>query len=277
MANAEYSEDIDMIGLAADLWRAKYFIIAVVGLFVVGSVFLALTATPKFGAEVVVTRVEDSNMSSRSSLVSQLGGLGGLAGLNFGSAGGAQEYEALLESRQMAETFIERHELVDTLIPMDGERKSLWWAVKLFREEILQIRLNDQDGTIAVSILWKDAETAARWANDYVALANESIRSRVITKAERNIEFLGAQVERTSDVDLRRALYELVQNETNTLMLANARPDYAFAVIDPAVAPEIRRTPKRKVMVVSGAFLGAVFAFVLVLAWRLISQVRASL
>ncbi len=277
MASAVHSEDIDMIGLAADIWRAKLFVVAVVGVFIVASVYMALTATPKFAAEVVVTQVDDASMSSGSSLVSQLGGLGGLAGLNFGSVGGTHESEALLESRQMAETFIQRYDLVDTLIPLDGERKSLWWAVKMFREEVLQIRPDNEDGTVTVSVLWKDPDTAATWANDYVSLANESIRSRAIAKAERNIEFLNAQVELTSDVDLRRVMYELVQNETKTLMLANARPDYAFAVIDPAIAPEVRKTPRRKLMVISGAFLGAIAGLVSLLGWRLITQVRAAL
>ena len=41
-------------------------------------------------------------------------------------------------------------------------------------------------------------------------------------------------------------------------MLANARADYAFTVVDPAVAPELASKPKRRLMVLTGIALGIV-------------------
>jgi LPS O-antigen subunit length determinant protein (WzzB/FepE family) len=51
-------------------------------------------------------------------------------------------------------------------------------------------------------------------------------------------------------------MYKLIESETKTLMLANGRKDYAFAVIDSAVAPEIRTSPRRTLMVLLGTVLG---------------------
>jgi uncharacterized protein involved in exopolysaccharide biosynthesis len=39
-------------------------------------------------------------------------------------------------------------------------------------------------------------------------------------------------------------------------MLANARREYAFTVVDPAVPPELRYYPRRTAMVVIGAIAG---------------------
>ena len=50
---------------------------------------------------------------------------------------------------------------------------TLWHAVKRFRELVLTIREDDANGITTVSIEWTDPAVAARWANDYVALANE--------------------------------------------------------------------------------------------------------
>jgi len=89
-----------------------------------------------------------------------------------------------------------------------------------------------------------------------VALANERIRTRAIDQATRNIDFLNKQIPQTSVVEVQRSLYNLIENELKTLMVANARAEYAFTVIDPAVPPERKLSPKRSLYGLFGAFLG---------------------
>ena len=75
-------------------------------------------------------------------------------------------------------------------------------------------------------------------ANGLVGLANELLRTRALEEAQRNIAYLNAQADRTNEVELRRAIFNLIESETKTLMLANGRTEYAFRVVDPAVPPE---------------------------------------
>ncbi len=113
--------------------------------------------------------------------------------------------------------------------------------------------------------------TAARWANDYVALANEIVRTRALEDSSRNIRFLKEQIPKTDIVEIQRALYGLVENETKVNMLASTRKEYAFTVVDPAVSPEERVWPRRTLIVVTGGFLGGVLGVLLALAhnmWR---------
>ena len=56
---------------------------------------------------------------------------------------------------------------------------------------------------------------------------------------------------------MQRSLYSLIENETKTLMLANARAEYAFTVIDPAVPPERKISPHRSIYILFGAFAGS--------------------
>jgi LPS O-antigen subunit length determinant protein (WzzB/FepE family) len=70
---------------------------------------------------------------------------------------------------------------------------------------------------------------------------------------------LNKQVAQTSSVELQHVLYQLIQNETKNLMLAHGRLEYAFTIVDPAVAPEIRFSPRRTLMVISGLFIGGIF------------------
>jgi uncharacterized protein involved in exopolysaccharide biosynthesis len=58
-------------------------------------------------------------------------------------------------------------------------------------------------------------------------------------------------------------------------MLANARREYALSVIDPAVAPEERISPRRRSMVMVGLVLGATCGGVLALALHFWSLYRA--
>jgi hypothetical protein len=97
---------------------------------------------------------------------------------------------------------------------------------------------------------------ASRWANDFVGLANNLLRERAIQESTRNIEFLNKQLAQTTVVEIQHVMYQLIENETKNLMLAHGRLEYAFTVVDPAVPPELRFSPRRTLMVISGLFIG---------------------
>ena len=65
-------------------------------------------------------------------------------------------------------------------------------------------------------------------------------------------------MEETIPVAIEQAFYRLIERQTKTVMLANVRDEYAFKVIDPALAPERPIWPKRRLTVALGMVLGAV-------------------
>ena len=68
-------------------------------------------------------------------------------------------------------------------------------------------------------------------------------------------------------VGVQQAIYRLIEEQINTVMLANVREEYAFKVIDPAVVPDIDQYewPKRALILVLGAGLGLLFALMIAL------------
>lgn len=268
-------DDIDVVATLRILWRGKWAIFLITALFAAGSVYWALTATPVFSAMATVTQVGDQGASPASSLASQFGGLAGLAGVNLRQGGASLEYQAVLRSRSLVEEFIRRNELIDELSPPDGPPLSLWFAVKQFREKVLRIMDEDDAGVTRIVVSWTDPQVAAQWANGLVALANELISSEALAESERNIAYLNDQIKSTSIVGLQRVMYNLIESETKKVMLANARRDYAFAVVDAAVAPEMRSKPKRKIIVLTGVAVGFGFAVFCVLGWHLFRRVTA--
>jgi uncharacterized protein involved in exopolysaccharide biosynthesis len=267
---------IDVIALTRLLWAHKLLIGAVTALFGAAAVVLALVATHIYRAEIVVTLTADAALGgSNSSLASRLGGLASLAGIDLGKGGpGAQQAQAVLTSRRLVEEYIRRNDLAAQLLP-PGEDQTVWNAVQVFRDSVLTINHDDVDGTTAIAIEWKDPAVAASWANGLVALCNELMRAKALADSQRNIAYLRKQVEATSVVEMQRVMYELIQSETKTLMLANARADYAFTVVDPAVAPERRSRPKRKLMVASGLAIGFVLASLFVFGRDTVRRYRA--
>jgi uncharacterized protein involved in exopolysaccharide biosynthesis len=259
--NSSFSEDENEIDIAA-IWRLLWRYKLLIGLSCLVSggvaVSLALTAAPIYRAEVVVTDARDRGMGAAGPLGTQLGGLASLAGLSVTPANGASlEAAAVLDSRHLAEEFIQRNSLMADLFRNAKRPPSLWLAVKSFKEGVLTVRKDQRKGLTTVAIEWTDPGMAARWANGYVALANEVMRTRALEDANRNINYLNAQIARTNVVELRKVIYDIIENETKTLMLASGRIEYAFDVVDPAVPPEIKVRPHRALMVLVGLTLGS--------------------
>lgn len=259
-------DEINLSVLWAILWDHRILVAITTVVCAAAAAGIALATRPVFRAEIVITEVRD-NMSGMSSIVGQLGGLASLAGVNLAANNPGREFRAFLQSRSLVENFIERHQLLPELTRNSSNPPTLWRAVERFRNGILSIREDARRGTTTVSMEWTDPDTAARWANDLVALANELLRTRAMEEAKRNIDYLNEQISGTEVVDLRRAMYNLIESETKTLMLANVRVEYAFMIVDSAVSPEVRIKPNRKLIVAFGAMagflLGAVTAFVL--------------
>jgi len=269
--------EIDLVAVGLLLWARRYLVLALMVLCAAAAAYYAFTKPTTFRADVVVTEVSEGGLNAAAALASQLTGLVNIPSLGFGAGRGQKEAEPVLESRLLVQEYISRNNLVAQLYPNSKKRQTLWRAVQEFQKGILSIRQDPRRGVTTVSVEWTDPTTAARWANGIVALANELIRTRALEEAKRNIEYLNAQIEHTNDVELRRAIYNLIESETKTLMLANGRPEYAFRIVDPAVPPEVKAGPHRALILLTGLAVGALFGGLIVLASDWVSRQRRRL
>ena len=271
-------DKIDIIAISRVLWKYKYLIVLTTAFFGAVALFLAFTAIPVYRAEAAITEVTDGNIGNAASLANQIGGLASLVGMNLSGSGGAgRESQALLKSRRLAEEFVVRHELIPLLFKNSTEPPTLWMAVRKFKEGVLTIRDDKRTGLTIVSVNWTDPTVAARWANEYVALANEELRERAISDSMASIAYLNRQVALTNVVEVQRVMYNLVESQTKTLMLANARAEYGFSVVDPAVPPEVRISPRRRLMVILGLALGGLIGLAFSFVHNLWQQYRSEL
>ena len=265
-AVSDTGPEIDLSKVVQVLWAQKWLVAACGLIFGALGVTYALLAIPVFRAEVTITPAHDGTMGAAASLASQFGGIASLAGIDLQGSDNSRESRAVLKSRSLVEDFIVRHKMVAVLLK-DAEKQSTWRAVEYFRKNVLTVRDDNRAGTTVVSIDWKDPKVAATWANDFVALANEIVRARALAEANRNIAYLNEQLKHESSLEVQKVMFRLIETETKNSMLASGRTEYAFTVIDAAVTPEIRVSPKRTLIALGSTLLGGVFGSGIAL-WR---------
>jgi len=257
-----YSGEVEILAVWQFLIASKVLIAVTVVLGGLLGGVAALITTPVYRSQVVTTPVRQSQNSNNSNLTSQLGGLASVVGINLNAARGAeQEALAVLRSRHLAELFIQHGDVLPQLTDEDPDQ-TLWDAVELFRTSVMTVGYDQNDNIVTVRIDWIDPVVAAEWANRYVSLANEVLRERALSNARKNMEYLNEEVRKTSVVDMQRAVYNLIEAEMQNLMLASVRSEYAFSIVDPAVASEEPFKPRPVVTIGMGCVLGILLGIV---------------
>lgn len=275
-----YGDEISLADIVAAFAARKWLIAALTLLFGTVGIIAAFVITPTYRAEIVVSPVEgSSSKSGLSALAGQLGGLASLAGVSLSGGGDKSEAIATLRSRALTENYIRQQDLLPILFAKkwdasnkqfyrnaQGKIPTLWDGNKLFAKEIRTVAEDKKTGLVTLGIEWEDPAKAAQWANDLVKLANQTLRDRAITESNRNLTYLNEQLGKTSVVELRQAIFRLIETEVKNVMVANGSEEYAFKVIDPAVIPEERFGPQRKLIVLlgfsSGLILSTLYALV---------------
>ena len=91
------------------------------------------------------------------------------------------------------------------------------------------------------------------------------MQSRDLSEAQKSISYLEQQLTKTRLNDLQNVLFEIIEQQTKTIMFAEVREQYAFKTIDPALIPETKDSPKRALICVLGVLLGGMLGVMFVL------------
>jgi LPS O-antigen subunit length determinant protein (WzzB/FepE family) len=257
-------------------WKAAAIGGIVGGLIAAG---LSMFMSPLYRAYAVIAPVE-ANGGMGSSLRNQLGGLAALAGVDIGnSASRKEESFAKLASDGFARDFITTDNLIPLLFRERWDPNTKTWragdkaptigdAVTRFTRDVRTVSEDRKNGLVTVTVEFGSPDIAANWANRMVELVNERLRVEATENAQRSIEYLNHELDKTNVVELRQAIFRLIENQVNNAMLANVQREYAFRFIDRAVAPEKRFSPRRTILTAIGVLVGAMFGVAVVLMRR---------
>ena len=287
----EYDDEIDLKKLFNVLWAGKFVVIGITIIFAVGSIFYSLSIPNQYKVETLLAPAQ-SHGGGLSSALSQFGGLASLAGVNIGGGeiSESQIAQEIMKSWSFVETFIENNELAVEVYAAEGWNKtsnelqinheiydvannewrttdlsgavgppSSWELFEAFSGRVA-ISEDRKSGLVSVSIEYYSPHVAKKWLDLYISAINEHMQSRQVLKVSKNIDYLEAQINKTSIAEMREVFYTIIEEQTKNKMVAEASPDYVFVAVSPSMVPEVKSQPNRAQLCILGTLLGGMFS-----------------
>jgi len=295
--NAHYADDeIDLKELFTALWAGKITIISTTFIASVIAVVIALSMPNIYRSEALLAPV-GADGGGMSGLASKFGGLASLAGVSIPGGGGDKTTMGIevIKSRAFFTDFVNKYPVMVDLMAAEGwdagantvvindeiyDVESKKWlrevdaprkpepsvqeAHKVFKG-LLSVAQDKESSFVTISVEHFSPYVAKQWVDWLVQEINNTIREQDVEQAQRSIDYLKQQIQATQLADLQAGFFELIQSQTETIMLANASPEYLFKTLDPAVVPELKAKPKRALICVLGALLGGMLGVLIVL------------
>ncbi|MEX1221506.1 MAG: Wzz/FepE/Etk N-terminal domain-containing protein [Idiomarina sp.] len=294
--NNIHDDEIELRELFSIMWRSKWWIVVITFLFAIGSLFYALSVPNIYKAEATLAPTEEVSGGGLSSMANQLGGLASLAGVNVGKSGTDKTTMAIevLQSRAFLTDFVKKYEILPELMAVkewtrsDGIRfneelynaetnewvrdveppkkaePSSWEYVDVLRNEVLSVNKNQDTGLVVISVNHQSPELAKQWVDWLVTEVNDHMRERDIQEAQRSLKYLNTELQDTALSNMQQVFYQLIEKQTQTIMLANVRPEYIFQTLDPAVVPEQKDKPSRAIICIIGTLVGGLLSLIIV-------------
>ncbi|MCC5879167.1 MAG: LPS O-antigen length regulator [Idiomarina sp.] len=292
--------EIDFKAILDTLWLYKWLILGFTMIFAIGSVLYALSLPNIYKAEAKLIPTKEA-LSANSGLGGEIGGLANLAGMNIGSGqiDTASLALEILQSRKFIAEFVNRHNILPELMASkewdmytnelsidssiyDVEREE--WVrevefprtpepsfaeyVQAFRN-IMSVERSGSTSIITITIRHRSPVIASEWVQLIITDINNEMREREVGEATRSLEYIERELENIRLASSERVFYDLMESQVQTIMMANARPEYVFRIIDPPVVEENRASPPRAMIAIVGTIFGGFFSLLCILLIRI--------
>lgn len=288
-----YSDEISLTEVWNYLFRHKFYIIGVAFICAILSAVIALQLPNKYSAKVIAIS-NQKQQSGLNGLTSGLGSLAGMAGISLGNTGGPGKTQVMIEvlrSQRFIIEFVNTHNLEVPIIAAKGASQGTFELIydeeiydvegqKWLREvkppktaaptplekydafmDLLEINYNPKTGFVELSIEFYSPMLAKKWLELFVEAINNEIRLENIAEAKMSIDYLKKTLKEINNTKMQTSFYQLIEEQTKILMLANANPEFALKTIAPTVLPERKSKPSRVLIVLVGGILGGILSF----------------
>lgn len=296
---ADDSDEIDLKELWSAIWSGKWLIIAITSVFSIASVFYALSLPDEYKSTVLLVPASSSSSSQLGKLAGQFGGLASLAGINLGG-GGAEDKSVIameiIKTWGFLETFItdnsievevfaaegwdratdslkidpdlydvENKSWVREFNPNKGQKlePSSWELFEEFKDRIT-LSQDKTSGLIELSVEYFSPQIAKEWTDKLVSAINAHIQKQDREEATKSIAYLNEKIQETNVADMQSVFYQLVEEQTKTLMLAEISEEYVFRTLSSAKVAEEQAKPKRALIAALGFILGGMLSVIIV-------------
>ncbi|MDW8001427.1 MAG: Wzz/FepE/Etk N-terminal domain-containing protein [Deltaproteobacteria bacterium] len=252
-----YEEEIDLIRIIEILKKHIRLILACVFLVTVLAGIWAFLMEPTYEVKAIISPVTGSQIPS---VLQQLGVSGTPPPI-------VTDIVALLKSRLLRERVIKKYGVlpyfVENPVTKRKPEKEVMSDVLNGLENTLKVSYRQRDNVIELTFVHKDKEFACKFLSYVLSELNEYMVAEEKRVAETNKNYLLKEVNKTGDPYIKANIYSLIAQQIQRSMMAEAKENFAFKIIDPPNFPK-KRVQQKKIVAISfvaSLFLGVMLAF----------------
>jgi len=300
-------DEIDLRELWRAVWSGKWLIVAITSVFAVCSVLYALSLPNEYKSTALLAPASSSSSSQLGKLAGQFGGLASLAGINLGG-GGAEDKSVvameIIKTWGFLEKFIKENNIQvevfaaegwdrtsnqlvinSDLYDMDNKKwvrefdaskgqkaePSSWELYEELKDRI-SVSQDKTSGLVSLSVEYYSPTIAKQWTDKLVKAINGHIQKQDREEATKSIQYLNAKIKETNIADMQSVFYQLIEEQTKTLMLAEVSEEYVFKTLSEAKVPEEKIKPNRPLICILGALFGGMLSVIWTLTRYLVNR-----
>lgn len=312
-ANSKYEgqteshiNNFDLIDLFNLLYGKKFIVLAFSFFITLCGAIYSLNATPYYASKIIFTAPPENLMGGTMGAADILGGVGSVLGVGGKTSPMTSYALSTLESREFLTKFFLKYDLMPHLLPQYWDAKTKIWrpiersllgktkdmllgeepnfieneeekraelAFKEFKDR-MSINVDKTSDIITLNLEWTNPILASKWANQMLAMLNETMRARTIAQSQERVEFLQNEIDSTKIANVRSILYSMMENELKTSMLANVQKDYSFTIIDSAYPTSRPYRPRKIVILMLSMISGFLMISVYLMAKNYITRLK---
>ncbi len=254
---------VDALSYLRVILKNKKLIAYIVGIAVVVTILRSLAITPVYEAKATIipanAPTKDSGMSSMAAAQ---------FGIALPAAPQSTEMVTLLRSNSLKEKVIRSHNLLPVLLgkgSLNKSENSAMWAGIRNLQGMTKVKYVPKEVIIDISVENKNPKLAADILQYTLDELNGYMSNETKRVAEANRRFLESQLDKVADPYIKARIYTIIAQQIETSMMAEAKENFAFKVLDAPRVPDRKIRPKRAQMVlvsfVVALFLGIFAAF----------------
>jgi len=304
-------DEIDLAELWRAIWQGKWVIVAITSVFAITSVIYALNLPNEYKSTVLLAPASSSGSSALSKMAGQFGGLASLAGINLGG-GGAEDKSVvaieIIKTWGFLETFIKDNHIEVEVYAAEGWSRSSnqlvidpelydatnkkwvrefdvskgqkaepssWELFEEFKDRV-SVSQDKTSGLISLSVEYYSPEIAKQWTEKLVKAINFHVQKQDREEATKSINYLKDKINETNIADMQSVFYQLIEEQTKALMLAEVSDEYVFKTLSKAKIAFKKNSPQRVLICVFGVLIGWILS-ILVIAMRLFFSAHPNL
>jgi len=275
-------DEIDLAQLWRTIWAGRWLVLSVAAIVTVLIGIYAMSLPNIYQSDALLAAAEENSGGGLSGMTGGLGGLASLAGVKIGPTGTDKTTLAIevLQSRDFLKRFVQKHDLLVPLMAVTGwnsETDKLIYSADRYNVQsqtwqspgppslqqaqnklrsLISIEQDALTNLVRAQVDFYSPKIAQQWLELLIQDINAEIKRRDVRDATKSIEFLTAQLDKTALADMQTVFYELIEQQTKTIMFANVREQYVFKIVDSPLLPETKHSPRRSFILVLGAILG---------------------